>query len=126
MIWIILTCFADTKKPVLELCNEDKREVEAAGRFRLCSQENTFRCGELCATAHDNSDGDISSKVVVTLEHNGHVYTDNGIATAGFYGPNDLSRHTGIWKFIYTVSDKAGNTAMDIRWVYVRGEFTSL
>ena len=88
----------DSVKPTITVCGDTSVVIEASLEYTYCN-----------ATAHDNIDGDISQRIITTLLYNGHELPDNGLASAGNYGPHDMAKRTGSWLFKYHVSDSSGN-----------------
>ena len=84
---------------------------EAMSRFVLCTG----------TTATDNSDGDITDRMTISLQYNRHKYADNGLSEAGFYGPHMMTQHTGDWVFEYRVADSSGNEALARKAIRIIG-----
>ena len=98
----------DNVKPTITICGNATVVVEASHNFTYCG-----------ATAQDNIDGDITASMSTKLFYNGHTLDDNGIATAGRYGPHELALKTGEWTFKYRVQDSSGNVAIAQKTVVV-------
>jgi hypothetical protein len=76
------------------------------------------------STAIDNSDGDITSLIVVKTFHDHHEFPSNGIEECPppcSMGPHNLGMTPGVWTFKYSVADASGNTAIGSRVVIVKG-----
>jgi hypothetical protein len=105
--------FADTIKPIINLCGVLHETVEAGMAYTLCTG----------STASDNSDGDITNKIVVETFHDHHKWPSNGIEDCPppcTYGPHNLGMTPGVWTFKYVVADSSGNNAIGSRVVIVK------
>jgi len=88
----------DITKPEIRLTGESKIELEVGGTYT-----------DKGATATDNKDGDITSKIVTTIEPSGKI---------------DTSKE-GTYTITYKVTDTAGNIATATRTVVVKAKETT-